>query len=79
MPVFILYPLLAALGGILSGIVYEKVTDAPEKVIIPATESAGKFDFLKTIKLIGIITAGGVAIHLLMKLFKIKLFGRIVK
>lgn len=78
MPVPLLVALWGALfasGGVLSGILYEKNTSPANPVFTPATETEGKFDFFKTLKLIAIITAGGVAIHLLMKLFKIKLFG----
>lgn len=75
----ILWMSLAASGGVLSGIFLEKQAPAIAPPISQITNTSGSFDFFKTLKLIGILTAGGVAIHLLMKLFKIKLFGRIVK
>jgi len=75
----LLYPLIASLIGLVTGIVYEKATDTPDQVFIPATSTAGNFDFMKTIKIIGILTAGGIALHFLLKIFKIRLFGKIVK
>jgi hypothetical protein len=76
----ILWMALAASGGVLSGILIDKyVAPATPPIILPQTQTSGNFDFLKTAKLIGILTIGAVAVHLVLKLFKIKIFNKVIR
>jgi hypothetical protein len=86
MLVTFLWMALAASGGVLSGILWDRTTKpAPADQVLPnqADQSAVSFfssiKIIPTLKLIAIITVGGVAIHLLLKVFKIRLFGKVVK
>jgi len=73
----ILWMALAASGGVLSGILYDKYTTPANPVLAASVNTNGKLDLMKTLKLIAIITAGAFALHTILKIFKIKIFGRL--
>jgi hypothetical protein len=75
----LLFLLLAAAGG--AGVVFTfdkfiwpKVDPQATALLNPANKG-----FLYWIKLIALVAAGGFVVHFLLRLFKIKIFGRIVK
>ena len=84
MLITILWMALAASGGVLSGILYDRATK-PTTPILPSLADSSAPSFFSSIKLIptitaiAVITVGGVALHLLLKVFKIRLFGKVVK
>lgn len=71
----ILWMLLASSAGVLSGILFDKMTPTPNPnpIIEPAIKTAGSFDFMKIIKLVGVLSAGAVALHFVLQLLKIKI------
>ena len=70
-----LWMALAASGGVLSGILFDKLAPGPEPTV--PVNTGGSFDFFKTVKLIGILTVGAFAVHLIIKMFGIKIFNRV--
>jgi hypothetical protein len=68
---------LAASGGVLSGIIYDKVTSNPDPIMLVNNPTG--FNFIKIVKVIAILTVGAFAIRLIVKMFGIKIFNKFTR
>ena len=70
--------IIRGLAAALAAIGIDRIFNKPAPAV-NTSDSTGNFDFMKSIKVIAIITAGGLAAHLLLKTFRVKLFGKLIR
>jgi len=63
---------LAASAGVLSGIFWDRTVDPTPTPLLPVKDVAGKIDFFRIVKIIGIMTAGSLALILITRVLKIR-------
>ena len=79
----LLWMALAASGGVLSGVIYDKATTpatatpATAPTVFGIKNSDGSINFMAALKLVGILAAGALIIHFVLKIFKIKLLNKV--
>lgn len=70
---------LAASGGVLSGILFDRLVKPVSPVVPQLSDTTGKLRLIPALTLVAVFTVGAMAIHLILKVFKIKIFNKVIR